>query len=187
MVVVGVGGGAKHFLQTFGDRVEVLAFVDETHQKYTFAGVPAYGSMREAFDRVGIQKVVISIGEPSVRKRLFHEALSLGSSLWKDVLTFDGFAVGPDCSIGLNTLVHMSVTIAHDVSIGEHCCIGMGAVLCGYSVIEDEVFLGASCTILPRVCVAEGSLVGAGAVVTKDVPPGVRVWGVPAKIEGGKA
>lgn len=49
-------------------------------------------------------------------------------------------------------------------------------------VIEDEVWLGAGVTILPGVTVGRGSIVAAGAVVTRDVPPGVLVGGVPAKV-----
>jgi len=186
VIVLGAGGGAKHFLQAYCCVVEVLAFVDETHLRLSFYGVPVYDSIRRAFALVGVRKIVITIAEPSVRKRLFLEAQDLGGSLWRDVLVFGGLAVSPDCSIGENVLVHQQAAIAHDVSIGKHCFIGIGAVLCGYSVIEDEVFLGANCTILPHVRVGKGSLVGAGAVVTKDVRSGVRVWGVPAREEGGK-
>ena len=48
--------------------------------------------------------------------------------------------------------------------------------------IERNVWLAANCTILPGVTVGENSVVAAGAVVSKDVPPNVVVAGVPAKI-----
>ncbi len=48
--------------------------------------------------------------------------------------------------------------------------------------ICDGVWLGARCIILPGVTVGEGAVVGAGAVVTKDVPPDVIVAGVPARV-----
>lgn len=46
--------------------------------------------------------------------------------------------------------------------------------------ICDGAWLGARCTILPGVTVGEGAIVGAGAVVTRDVPPHTLVAGVPA-------
>ncbi|MDO6391145.1 acyltransferase [Pontibacter sp. BT731] len=49
-------------------------------------------------------------------------------------------------------------------------------------VIEDDVWLGRSAVIMPGVRICKGSIVGAGAVVTRDVPPYCIVGGVPAKV-----
>lgn len=49
-------------------------------------------------------------------------------------------------------------------------------------VLKRGCYLGAGCLILPGVTVGERAVVGAGAVVTRDVPPGKVVVGVPARI-----
>ena len=49
-------------------------------------------------------------------------------------------------------------------------------------VIERDVWIGANATILPGVRMGEGSVAGAGAVVTRDVAPGAVVLGVPARV-----
>ncbi len=54
----------------------------------------------------------------------------------------------------------------------------------GKIVIEDDVWIGANVTILPEVTIGHGAVVGAGAVVTKDVAPFSIVAGVPAKVIG---
>jgi acetyltransferase-like isoleucine patch superfamily enzyme len=50
--------------------------------------------------------------------------------------------------------------------------------------IEDDVWIGANATILPGVTIGSGSIVAAGSVVTKPVPPNAIVAGVPAKFIG---
>jgi acetyltransferase-like isoleucine patch superfamily enzyme len=49
-------------------------------------------------------------------------------------------------------------------------------------VIERDVWIGANATILPGVRIGAGTVVGAGAVVTADLPPGVVALGVPARV-----
>lgn len=48
-------------------------------------------------------------------------------------------------------------------------------------LIEDDVFLGAKCSVMPGVRIGRGAIVGTGSVVTKDVEPFTVVGGVPAK------
>jgi len=50
-------------------------------------------------------------------------------------------------------------------------------------VIEDNVWLGAGCIVLPGVRIGRGSIIGAGAVVTKTIPAGVLAAGVPASVK----
>ncbi|NED55599.1 sugar O-acetyltransferase, partial [Micromonospora aurantiaca] len=49
-------------------------------------------------------------------------------------------------------------------------------------VIEDNVWLGGGAIVLPGVTIGTNSVIGAGAVVTKDVPPNVVAVGNPAKV-----
>lgn len=47
--------------------------------------------------------------------------------------------------------------------------------------VRDDCMIGSDCVVLPGVTIGPGSVVGAGSVVTKDVPPGIVVAGVPAR------
>jgi len=49
-------------------------------------------------------------------------------------------------------------------------------------VIQDDVFLGAKCSVMPGVTIGEGAIVATGAVVTRDVPEFTMVAGVPARV-----
>lgn len=110
-------------------------------------------------------------------------------------------AVG-DVIIGHHTRIGLHETIIGPVTIGNNCCTGQGTIITalihnfndsnkrineqGVSVkpiiIEDDVMIGANASIMPGVRIGTHSIVAAGAVVTKDVPPHSLVAGVPAKL-----
>jgi bifunctional UDP-N-acetylglucosamine pyrophosphorylase / glucosamine-1-phosphate N-acetyltransferase len=84
----------------------------------------------------------------------------------------------------------MHLTYLGDATIGERTNIGAGTITCNYdgknkheTVIEDDVKIGSDTMLVAPVRVGSGSVTGAGAVVTKDVPPDSLVAGVPAAIK----
>ena len=94
--------------------------------------------------------------------------------------------IGPGCFIATGS----GVVIGETTSIGSECCIMHGVTLGGtgkesgdrHPKLGSNVFLGAGATVLGNIRVGEGSIVNAGAVVTKPVLPYTRVGGVPAKL-----
>ena len=108
-----------------------------------------------------------------------------------------GVRLGDRSSIGMDALVMGPIQIGDDVMMGPRCILlsnrhdisrrdvpmnSQGFADALPIVIEDDVFVGAGATVLPGVRISTGSVVGAGAVVTKDVPPGCVVAGNPAEI-----
>ena len=110
-------------------------------------------------------------------------------------------AVG-DVIIGNHTRVGLHNTIIGPVTIGDHVNLAQGITVTALNhnfadsdkrideqgvstnpvVIEDDIWIGANAVVLPGVTIGHHSVVAAGAVVTKDVPPHSLVAGVPAKI-----
>ena len=78
--------------------------------------------------------------------------------------------------------VHLNpgVTIGHDSVVGDHSTLTPQVAIAGHVRIDAEVFVGTGAVVRPGVHIAEGSLVGAGAVVVRNVLPGQTVVGVPA-------
>ena len=68
----------------------------------------------------------------------------------------------------------------HDVNMGDFVTVAPRAVLLGRVKVSNNVYIGANSTILPEIHVGENSIVGAGAVVTKNVPSNCIAKGVPA-------
>lgn len=110
-------------------------------------------------------------------------------------------AVG-DVVIGDDTRVGIHNTIIGPVTIGSHVNLAQGITVTALNhnfddsdkrideqgvstsqvVIGDDVWIGANAVVLPGVTIGTHSIVAAGAVVTKDVPPHSLVAGVPTKI-----
>jgi acetyltransferase-like isoleucine patch superfamily enzyme len=108
------------------------------------------------------------------------------------------FVIGDRTFIGQQCFLHAAggLTIGVDVGIGpgvrvltsKHAEAGRGVPICEAPidfapvVIEDHADLGVSSVVLPGVRIGRGAQVGAGAVVTTDVPPYTVVAGVPARV-----
>jgi len=103
---------------------------------------------------------------PSLHRR---RGVRIGRNVWiapyvyLDELYPEGVRIGDNCTIGLRT------------SIFSHFHFGSRRIRGGVKpvVIEDDVFIGPHCVILPGVLIGQGSVIKAGSVVTRNVPPGV--------------
>lgn len=87
--------------------------------------------------------------------------------------------LGDNVLVGQNTLI---TTGNHKYKNSKIPIIRQGFGRFNKVVIEDNVWIGAGVIILPNVTIGKGSVIGAGAVVTKDVQPLSIMGGVPAKI-----
>ena len=74
--------------------------------------------------------------------------------------------------------------VAHDCRLGNHNILANGVQLAGHVVIEDYVVLGALAGIHQFVRVGESAIVGAGSMVTQDVPPFCNATGDRATLHG---
>lgn len=86
-----------------------------------------------------------------------------------------------DTVIGEGTKIDNLVQIAHNVAIGRHCVLAAQCGISGSSTLEDYVVLGARVGTNNHVTIGEGAQIAALAIVSRDVPPGVRYGGFPAK------
>lgn len=106
-----------------------------------------------------------------------------------------GVKIGNGCKIQSDVIIDYShywlITIGNNVTLAPRVHIlahdastkqKFNYVRLGLTTIEDDVFIGAASIVLPGVTIGTGSIVGAGSVVTKDIPANMVVAGNPAKV-----
>jgi UDP-N-acetylglucosamine acyltransferase len=86
--------------------------------------------------------------------------------------------------VGDHNLLMMHCHIAHDCLIGSHNIIANGATLGGHVVVEDHVIVGGLVGIHQFARIGSGAILGAGSMVSKDVPPFCNATGDRARLHG---
>ena len=137
--------------------------------------------------------------------------IGTGTKIWHFSHIMSGARIGENCNIGQNVYIDQGVVIGRGCKIQNNVSIYKGITLedevfCGPSMVFTNVInprafierkhefkttlvqrgstLGANCTIVCGVTIGAYALIGAGSVVTRNVPPYALMYGVPAYQQG---
>lgn len=153
-------------------------------------------------DRVSVSKYVCLSAWDAGSKIIIRERVridrgscfqSLGGRIEIDEMTYVGpyvcisgpgnIKIGKNCLLAAQVGIFASNHIFDDVNLPIN---QQGATYKGIT-IEDDCWLGAGVKVLDGVTIGRGSVIGAGAVVTKDIPPYSVAVGIPAKVVASRA
>ena len=205
VIILGAGGHSKvliDLLKYYNITIIGITDPDSSLHGKSIMGVPVIGNdhlvLEYQPDSILLVNGIGLTGQTSRRKQIFEafkkqnycflNVVHPNSVLASDVKTAEGVqimagaVIQTGTVIGANTIINTRASIDHECIIGSHVHIAPGATICGGVTIEDSVFIGAGATVIQGVHLGANSIVAAGAVVTCDVPEGVIVMGVPAKV-----
>jgi len=133
-----------------------------------------------------------------------------GTRVWQFTVILKNAVIGRDCNICSHVFIENNVTLGNNVTIKAGVQLYDGCVVeddvfigpnatftndkaprsrnagfsCLVTILKKGCSIGANSTILPGITIGEGAMIGAGAVVTKNVPAGETWIGNPAKAQG---
>jgi acetyltransferase-like isoleucine patch superfamily enzyme len=129
----------------------------------------------------------VYVGHQAILKGYFRNRMIIGARSWIGQQCFlhsaGGITIGVRVGIGPGTRI---LTSCHELPADRAIPIMDGPLRFGPVVLEEGCDLGVSAVVLPGVTIGRGAQIGAGAVVTRDIPAGAIAAGVPAKIIGAR-
>jgi sugar O-acyltransferase (sialic acid O-acetyltransferase NeuD family) len=145
------------------------------------SGVVAIGGSR-GYDRLRIQELMKDSGLTPLKVQHQSAYVSPTSSTGEGSQILAGSVISTMSEIGKASIINTNASVDHECFVGDGVHVAPGATLCGCVTLEDFTMVGAGAVVLPRIKVGSGSIIGAGSVVTKDIPSNVVVFGNPARI-----
>ncbi len=206
MIIVGAKGFAKELLYVAKqNQISNIALFDNINKydEYQYFGYPILTCKTEVinhFQSTNDFTFHIGVGGPKNRvilNNLFDDwggknisliskntdISTFGTSIGEGSSICSGVIITSDISIGKCCLVNLKVTIGHDTIIGDFSELCPGVNVGGNCKIGNGVFVGTNATIIPNITIGDNVIIGAGAVVTNDVPSNVMIAGIPAVIK----
>ena len=143
-------------------------------------------------------KVVVTIGDPASRREVVERLTAKGVrfatlihpsavmtpwvTLGEGTVVLAHCAFTADIRVGRHVVFNPGCTVAHDVVVEDYVYVSPGVDLAGKVVLEDSCYLGTGAAVIPGCRVGGRSVIGAGAVVVRDIPSDVTAVGVPARV-----
>ena len=198
VIIVGAGGHARVIADTVlcsGDTV--LGFLDDDAEAEGVAGIPVLGSTAE-YGKYPEASFVLGIGSAAVRERLaafmdgvsWYTAIhpsavisSLGTEIGEGTVLMAGTVVNAGAVIGRHCIINTGAIIEHDNRIEDFAHVSVGAKLAGTVHVGKRSWIGVGAIVRNNTSICEDCMIGAGAVVVRDIERAGTYMGIPARLK----
>lgn len=200
--LIGTGGHGKVVLDALlaaGTRPDAVVARDgaSVRSGQTWMGLIIAGP--EVTPEMSGHSVHLAIGSGTVRQRLTSQAVDAGAvpttvvhpaatvsplaEVGAGAFVAAGAIVGPEVRLGAGVIVNHGAVVDHDCQVGDFAHLAPNSTLGGGVNIGARSLVGAGAVVLPGRTLGDDVIIGAGAVVTRDVASGQTWTGVPAVLQ----
>jgi sugar O-acyltransferase (sialic acid O-acetyltransferase NeuD family) len=159
-------------------------------------------SLDEAYGRYPLARVVRAIGNPKASQSIMNKAATKGFDfetiihpnvemseyvkIGTGTVILAGSIISTNIDIGKHVQINLNCTIGHDALIEDFSTIAPGVHVSGWVHLGKRVHIGTGAVVIDgspeeRISIGDDVIIGAGACVTKSIPSGLTVVGIPAK------
>lgn len=206
IVIAGAGGFGREVkfiidrINSLSPTYNLLGFYDDNDKlPSSIHGVPHLGTIKSLSNVKKITNVVLGIGVPKIKESIVHTlenntAISFPTLIDpSSVIGNDNVIIGSGTIICAGTIItcdvkiknfvtlNLSCTVGHDTLIHEFSSFMPSVNISGEVNIGKNVYVGTGAKIINQLEIGEETIVGAGSVVTKNLPPKCTAVGAPAK------
>lgn len=200
IVVYGAGGHGKvvaEILIACGRRLQ--GFIDDSVslRGSSVLGVPVFSAdewLRSHPQASVALGVGINVAREQVALRIKHGGATVltvihpgafvaqSARIAKGAAIMPGAVLNADCDIGEGAIINSGAIVEHDAKVGRYAHMSPKSAAGGGAQIADYANIGMGASVLPSKRVGTNCVIGAGAIVTSDIPDDQLAYGIPAKV-----
>lgn len=189
VIIIGANGHGKviaDIVRSNGDIV--VGFLDDDIEKKTLGKIDDWVNFNE-------NEFVVGIGNTEIRRHIaklnckWYTAIHSSAVISPDAIIGEGTVVMPNAVvnsgavIGKHCIINSGAIVEHDNIISDFAHISVGVKLGGTVCVGDSTWVGIGASVCNNINICENCIIGAGAVVVKDINESGIYKGVPARKE----
>lgn len=203
LVIVGVGGLGREIawlverINAMEPTWELLGFIDDNSEKHgtIVNGYPVLGGCDWVLEHKDEVFAVCAVGTAQTRRRIVERLhgvrfatlvdpkvqMSQRVEMGEGCIICAGSILTVNIKLGSHVIINLDCTIGHDAVLSDYVTLYPSVNVSGNTFLEESVEMGTGSQIIQGLRIGEGTIIGAGAVVVRDLPGRCTAVGIPAK------